>query len=58
MRAIGSTPAESLGLTPSAIVYSGNKGYWAYIKLSEPVPVLKIEHLNRGLACLLDGDNC
>jgi hypothetical protein len=45
-------------LAPSALVFSGQKGYWVYIKLSVPIPTPQIEHLNKGLATLLDGDRC
>jgi hypothetical protein len=43
---------------PSLVVFSGMKGFWIYLKLSEFVPTKKIESLNSGLAALLDADHC
>ena len=47
-----------LGLEPSVLVDSGNKGYWVYFKLTNLIPTDEVEALNRGLADLLDGDRC
>jgi hypothetical protein len=47
-----------LGIVPSAVIFSGMKGYWVYLKLTEALPTAKIEQLNKHLAALLDADNC
>jgi hypothetical protein len=47
-----------LGLDPSAVIYSGNKGYWAFFKLKEAIPTDDVERLNKSLARLLDADTC
>src|SRR5581483_5076024 len=47
-----------LGLDPSVLVDSGNKGYWIYVKLTRCIPTDEIERLNRALRKLMDGDNC
>ena len=41
---------------PSVLVESGNRGFWAYWKLSRPVPVPTIEAWNRGIARRLGAD--
>lgn len=47
---------DPLGLHPSAIVDSTNKGYWLYYKLDGHIPAHEIELLNKGLAALIGGD--
>jgi hypothetical protein len=47
-----------LPIRPSLVVFSGMKGFWIYLKLSEFVPTKKIESLNSGLGTLLDADHC
>jgi hypothetical protein len=37
-----------LPIRPSLVVFSGMKGFWIYLKLSEFVPTKKIESLNSG----------
>ena len=49
---------DRLDLPPSAIVDSGNRGFHLYWKLLHPIPTAEIEHLNKHLAALLDGDSC
>jgi hypothetical protein len=41
---------------PSVLVESGNRGFWAYWKLSHPVPAPTIESWNRGIARRLGAD--
>jgi hypothetical protein len=45
-------------VSPSLVVFSGRKGFWVYLKLSEFVPTKQIESMNRGLATLLGADHC
>ena len=45
-------------IRPSLVVFSGRKGFWVYLKLSEAIPTDEIEVLNRGLEVLLDADHC
>jgi hypothetical protein len=47
-----------LPIRPSLVLFSGKKGYWAYLKLSRPIPSSEIELLNRRLAVLLEADGC
>lgn len=48
---------RGLGIEPSLIVDSGNKGFWAYLKLDRLIPSGEIEVLNKRLALLLEGDH-
>lgn len=41
---------------PSAIVDSGNKGYWLYFKLDRHIRTKQIVELNKRLIALVDGD--
>jgi len=47
-----------LPIRPSVVVYSGMKGFWVYLKLSEVILTGEIELLNQGLQALLDADHC
>ena len=47
-----------LGIEPSLLIYSGNKGFWIYLKLDRHIETNEIESMNRGLAALVDGDAC
>jgi hypothetical protein len=49
---------DRLPITPSLVVFSGMKGYWAYLKLSRPISTDRIEQLNLTLATLLEADHC
>jgi hypothetical protein len=42
--------------TPSLLVFSGNRGFWAFWKLSRLIAVEEIEALNRGIAERLKAD--
>ena len=48
--------ATEIKKKPSVLVDSGNRGFWAYWKLSRPVPVATIESWNRGIALRLGAD--
>jgi hypothetical protein len=45
-------------IRPSLVVFSGMKGFWVYLKLSEAIPTDEIEVLNTGLEWFLGADNC
>jgi hypothetical protein len=45
-------------IRPSLVVFSGRKGFWVYLKLSEAIPTDEIEVLNTGLRKLLGADHC
>jgi hypothetical protein len=45
-------------IRPSLVVFSGMKGFWVYLKLSEAIPTDDIEILNTGLEKLLGADHC
>ena len=52
------TALVPLGLTPSLVVDSGNKGFWIYLKLDALIPVAHLEILNQRLGRLVGGDHC
>jgi hypothetical protein len=45
------------GVIPSAVIDSGNKGFWMYLKLDHLIPKAEVERMNSGLAWLLDADH-
>lgn len=54
---IDSRLRRHLGIEPSVIVDSGNKGFWAYLKLDQSIPTGEVELLNKRLGLLLHGDH-
>jgi hypothetical protein len=48
--------AERVPVAPSVLLDSGNRGFWAFWKLSRAIPAAQLESLNRGLAHRLGGD--
>jgi hypothetical protein len=48
---------QPLGLRPSLVLFSGQKGYWAYFKLDRLIPTQEIETLNQRLALAVGGDS-
>lgn len=47
-----------LGIRPSLVIDSGNKGFWIYLKLTSLIPVEEVEGLNRRLGELVGADHC
>jgi hypothetical protein len=45
-----------LPIRPSLLIFSGNRGFWAYWRLTQPISSDEIEVWNRGVADRLDAD--